>query len=65
MLVHPKSIKAVGEAAFDAFIASLHYGTVVVNIPAPVAGGLPNIAWGAYPGGVGVLTYGSHLRFKP
>lgn len=48
--VHPKTISALGESTFDAFIAGLKYGSIAVNVSATLAFCIPSLTWGAYPG---------------
>ena len=50
VIAHPSSVKAVGNEAFDNFIAQLAYGSVSVNVPALLSFAIPTLSWGAFPG---------------
>jgi aldehyde dehydrogenase (NAD(P)+) len=49
ILIHPRTIAALG-AAFDDAIAALRYGCVAVNTWPGLGFLLPTASWGAYPG---------------
>ncbi|GAX81191.1 hypothetical protein CEUSTIGMA_g8624.t1 [Chlamydomonas eustigma] len=50
LIVHPKSIKAVGEDGFEDFLSKLQYGNIAVNLPTYVPFVIPTMPWGAFPG---------------
>jgi aldehyde dehydrogenase (NAD(P)+) len=49
ILIHPRTIRALG-GAFDDAIAALRYGSVTINTWPGVGFLLPTASWGAYPG---------------
>ena len=51
ILIHPRTITALG-SAFDDALAALRYGSVTINTWPGVAFLLPTASWGAYPGNV-------------
>ncbi|WKE64057.1 aldehyde dehydrogenase family protein [Gallaecimonas kandeliae] len=50
ILIHPKTLKALGRARFEAIIAELRYGTIAVNAWSGLGFLLATCPWGAFPG---------------
>uniref|UniRef100_A0A7R9VA42 Aldehyde dehydrogenase domain-containing protein n=1 Tax=Chlamydomonas euryale TaxID=1486919 RepID=A0A7R9VA42_9CHLO len=51
VLCHPASRSAVGDDAWDGFLAKLRYGAIGVNVPSMIAFVVAGLPWGAFPGG--------------
>lgn len=49
IVIHPDTIKEIGEQRFEKLIASLHYGTIAINTWSGLAFALPSCPWGGYP----------------
>ena len=50
IIIHPETIKAIGEQRFEEIIAELHYGAIGINAWTGVAFLLTATPWGAFPG---------------
>lgn len=50
ILIHPKTMKQMGRANFEALIAELRYGTIAINSWTALGFGTPQASWGAFPG---------------
>ena len=50
IIIHPATIRALGQRRFDEIIADLRYGTIAVNGWAGIAFTLHSCPWGGYPG---------------
>lgn len=50
ILIHPKTIKAMGRKRFNEILADLHYGTIAVNAWTGLGFLLVQCPWGAFPG---------------
>jgi len=50
ILIHPKTLRQIGRATFEAILADLKYGTIAVNSWAGVGFSLGQCTWGAFPG---------------
>ncbi len=50
ILIHPKTIKAIGKQRFEQIIGEFHYGTVAINAWSGLGFSLTVTPWGAFPG---------------
>lgn len=50
IIIHPKTIKQIGEARFEEIIAGLRYGTIAINAWTGVGFLVTTCPWGAFPG---------------
>ncbi|MGO4449898.1 aldehyde dehydrogenase family protein [Phyllobacterium sp. TAF24] len=50
ILIHPRTIKAIGRDRFDALIAELRYGGIAINAWSALGFLLVQTPWGAFPG---------------
>lgn len=50
ILIHPKTIKAIGKQRFEQLIGDFHYGCVAINAWSGLGFGLTVTPWGAFPG---------------
>lgn len=50
ILVHPKTIKAIGKQRFEQIIGEFRYGTVAINAWSGLGFSLTATPWGAFPG---------------
>ena len=50
ILIHPKTISAIGEKEFEAIIAELRYGGIAINAWSGLSFLMPICPWGAFPG---------------
>ncbi|MEM6729697.1 MAG: aldehyde dehydrogenase family protein, partial [Pseudomonadota bacterium] len=50
IIIHPKTLEAMGKRRFDALLGELRYGAIGVNIWSGAAFAFPHMPWGAFPG---------------
>jgi aldehyde dehydrogenase (NAD(P)+) len=50
ILVHPQTLRKIGQPRLDEIIANLRYGTIAINAWTGLAFMLPQARWGAFPG---------------
>ncbi len=50
ILIHPKTIRAMGERRFDELIGELHYGCIAINAWTGLGFLMIQTPWGAFPG---------------
>lgn len=50
IIIHPATIKEIGEETFEAIIADLHYGTIAINAWTGLGFLMAQCPWGAFPG---------------
>lgn len=50
VLIHPKTIRAIGKKRFEEIIADLHYGAIAINAWTGLAFLATACPWGAFPG---------------
>ena len=50
ILIHPKTIRAIGKQRFDALVGDLHYGCIAINAWTGLGFLLVQTPWGAFPG---------------
>jgi Aldehyde dehydrogenase family len=50
ILIHPKTIRAIGRSKFEAIVADLHYGCIAINAWSGLGFLLVKTPWGAFPG---------------
>ena len=50
ILIHPKTIRAIGKKRFEEIITDLHYGTIAINAWTGLAFLATTCPWGAFPG---------------
>ena len=51
ILIHPKTIRQIGEKRFEEILAEFKYGTIGINGWCALGFLITNCPWGAYPGG--------------
>jgi acyl-CoA reductase-like NAD-dependent aldehyde dehydrogenase len=72
ILIHPKTMQAIGRARFEAIISQLHYGCIAINAWTGLGFLVAPATWGAFPGhtladvqsGIGVV-HNTMLFDKP
>jgi acyl-CoA reductase-like NAD-dependent aldehyde dehydrogenase len=72
ILIHPKTMQAIGRARFESIISQLHYGCIAINAWTGLGFLVAPATWGAYPGhtladvqsGIGVV-HNTMLFDKP
>ncbi len=72
IVIHPKTIAAIGRKRFEELLIKLHYGTIAVNAWTGLGFLTPQATWGAFPGhtladvqsGIGVV-HNSMMFDKP
>ncbi len=50
IIIHPKTMRAIGKKRFEEIIAEFQYGTIGINVWAGLGFLLPSCPWGAFPG---------------
>ncbi len=50
IVIHPRSIKAMGDTRFEELLADLRYGTIAINAWTGLGFLTPQATWGAFPG---------------
>jgi hypothetical protein len=50
IVIHPKTIKEIGRARFEAILGELRYGTIGINAWSGLGFALVQTPWGAFPG---------------
>lgn len=50
ILIHSKTLRAIGKRRFDLLLAELRYGCIGVNVWSGAGFLLPQVPWGAFPG---------------
>lgn len=50
ILIHPRTIRAIGRKRFESIVAELHYGCIAINAWSGLGFLLTPVPWGAFPG---------------
>jgi len=50
ILIHPRTLRRIGQRRFDGIVADLRYGAIAINAWTGLAFLLPQARWGAFPG---------------
>ncbi|MFC4258866.1 aldehyde dehydrogenase family protein [Marinobacter lacisalsi] len=50
IIIHPSTIKEIGQETFESIIADLRYGTIAINAWTGLGFLMPQCPWGAFPG---------------
>lgn len=50
ILIHPSTLRSIGQKRFDEIVGLLHYGTIAINGWTGLGFLFPRAAWGAFPG---------------